>query len=93
MPSGTTAKAINDLIFGKPKGARNMASPITAATLRAIYDHIENDPTAGQGSISKVDLLIDKILAYVRITAPPPQIAQAPLLSDPPLLLTDKQAA
>lgn len=84
---------INELIFGKPKGARRMSSPITAETLRTIILSVDHDPTAGMGSLSKMDLLIDKILAHVRITAPPAQIAQAPLLSDPPLLLTDKQAA
>jgi hypothetical protein len=80
-------------LFRIKGGPRMSSSPLTAATLRAIYDSVENDPTAGLGSISKPDLLIDKILAHVRITAPPPQIAQAPLLSDPPLLLTNKQAA
>jgi hypothetical protein len=83
-------------IFGnrKPPTVRRMSSPLTAETLSAIFDAVEQDPTAGMGSISKKDILIDKILAHVRITAPPAQREQTPLLSNPAeaLLLTDDQA-
>jgi len=69
---------------------RMSSSPLTKETLSEIFDSIDRDPTAGLGSISKKDLLIDKILAHVRITAPPPPVEQQPLLSETTLLLTDK---
>lgn len=80
--------------FFSSKGGQHMVAtptPITKETLLEIIKNVENDPLAGLGSLSKRDILIDRLLAHIRVTQPPPHGEAAALLTEP-LLLT-KEAA
>ena len=73
----------------KPQGVPRSASPITKEALLDIIEQVEQDPCAGLGSLSKKEILVDRLLAHIRITSPPQQIEHKPLLSEP-LLLTEQ---
>ena len=38
---------------------------LTKQTLEQIIVHVDNDPLAGRGSLTKRDILVDRILAHV----------------------------
>lgn len=48
-----------------------MSDKMTHKTIRAIYDRISGDPLAGMGSISKIDLFINEVIACHNIQMAP----------------------
>lgn len=56
---------------------------MTKATLEQLIAQVENDPLAGQGSLSKRDLLIDRLLAHWNTCGGGQPKAQTLLLSEP----------
>jgi len=68
------------------KGGINLMNRMTKETLNQIIQNVENDPLAGMGSMSKRDLLIDRLLAHWNtVEARPveqPTVAK-PLISEP----------
>lgn len=60
-------KALASSLSGFDKGA--VTQELTAATLLKIIDEVNNDPLAGMGSLSKKEILVDRIMAQWRICA------------------------
>lgn len=48
----------------KPKEAEMAQTSMTKTTLEQIIAQVEGDPLAGQGSFTKRDILIDRLLAH-----------------------------
>ena len=67
--------------FKKETGIQEM----TPEVLRSIIDEVNNDPLAGLGSLSKKDILVDKLMAQWRICAA--QIRGIPVKDARPLVL------
>lgn len=56
---------------------------MSKATLEGIIASVEADPLAGQGTLSKRDLLIDRLLAHWNVCGGGSAKSPAPLLSEP----------
>lgn len=77
--------------FSLSKGAPNMTR-MTRESLKQIIEQVEADPLAGMGSLSKKELLIDRLLAHWNtVEARPAEQPTAPkqLITEPakPLVL------
>lgn len=62
---------------------------LTPEALRAIIDEVNSDPLAGLGSLSKKDILVDRLMAQWRICVA--QLRGIPIREAKPLVL-DKVA-
>ena len=67
--------------FRKETGVQEL----TPDSIRALIIEVNNDPLAGLGSLSKMDILVDRIMAQWRICAA--QIKGIPLKDVRPLVL------
>lgn len=73
---------------------RPMNGPtISKDTLRKIIDEVENDPLAGMGSLSKKDILVDRLLAHIRTTTAPAAKQVTPLVLEPTAQTSAAKAA
>lgn len=86
-PSAPKTRLItNATIPPRTLGGINLMNRMTKETLNQIIQNVENDPLAGMGSMSKRDLLIDRLLAHWNtVEARPveqPTVAK-PLISEP----------
>lgn len=43
---------------------------VSHETLRSIFAQVRNDPLVGKGYLQADDILIDKILAHINVSAP-----------------------
>ena len=68
--------------FKKESGIQEMTPDI----IRALILEVNNDPLAGLGSLSKLDIIVDKLMAQWRICAA--QIRGIPVRDAKPLVLT-----
>lgn len=68
--------------FKKETGIQEMTPDI----IRALILEVNNDPLAGLGSLSKLDIIVDKLMAQWRICAA--QIRGIPVRDAKPLVLT-----
>lgn len=68
--------------FKKETGIQEMTPDI----IRALILEVNNDPLAGLGSLSKLDIVVDKLMAQWRICAA--QIKGIPVRDAKPLVLT-----
>ena len=69
---------------------------LTPDSLKAIIDEVNNDPLAGLGSLSKKDILVDRLMAQWRICAAQirgiPVKDARPLVLDKPVVVTSQTA-
>ncbi len=55
----------------------------TRETLQQMFVQVDSDPLAGKGCLTKRDILIDKIIAHVRVAAvTPAPVTPQPILAD-----------
>jgi hypothetical protein len=62
----------------RTKGDRPPMSRMTKDTLRSIINEVNHDPLAGQGYLTKTDILIDRLLAHWNTVEAPAAERKAP---------------
>ena len=68
-------------LFSMPKPMpKPTGQPMTKETLSAIIESVELDPLAGHGSMTKREILIDRLLAHCRMVQPETTVKAPELL-------------
>lgn len=90
-PSAPKTRLVTNSTIPPRTGGITLMNRMTKETLNQIIQNVENDPLAGMGSMSKRDLLIDRLLAHWNTVEARPveqPIAPKPLITEPPKTVT-----